>query len=113
MMIAPINGPRPAPESTWIKIAEEQAEDWANWSPDGKTLYFTSASDGHFCSWGQRIDANSHIPMGPAFAAQHLHGRWSYHQDGWSAGGGRIAVVLNESCHFGNYLALPQFWRRL
>jgi len=97
IMIASIDGPRPIPESSWIKIAEEQAEDWANWSPDGKTLYFTSARDGHFCLWGQRIDANSHTPVGPAFAAQHLHGRVSYHQDGWSARGGRIAMVLKES----------------
>jgi Tol biopolymer transport system component/DNA-binding winged helix-turn-helix (wHTH) protein len=97
IMIAPIDGPRPISESAWIKIAEEQAADWANWSPDGKTLYFTSARDGHFCLWGQRIDPNSHTPVGPAFAALHLHGRMSYKQDGWSAGGGRIAIVLNES----------------
>jgi Tol biopolymer transport system component/DNA-binding winged helix-turn-helix (wHTH) protein len=97
IMIAPVDGPRPVPESAWIKIAEEQAEDWANWSPDGKTLYFTSARDGHFCLWGQRIDAKSHTPAGPAFAVLHLHGRVSYHQDGWSAGGGRIAMVLQES----------------
>jgi Tol biopolymer transport system component/DNA-binding winged helix-turn-helix (wHTH) protein len=97
IMIAPIDGPRPVPESDWIKIAEEQAADWANWSPDGKTLYFTSARDGHFCLWGQRIDANSHTPVGPAFAALHLHGRVSYSQGGWSAGGGRIAMALNES----------------
>ncbi len=97
IMIAPIDGPRPIPESSWIKIAEEQPADWANWSPDGKTLYFTSARDGHFCLWGQRIDANSHTPVGPAFAAQHLHGRVFYDHDGWSAGGGRIAMVLNQS----------------
>jgi Tol biopolymer transport system component/DNA-binding winged helix-turn-helix (wHTH) protein len=97
IMIAPIEGPRPVPESAWIKIAEEQAEDWANWSPDGKTLYFASARDGHFCLWGQRIDANSHEPVGPAFAALHLHGRVSYVQGGWSAGGGRIAMALDES----------------
>jgi Tol biopolymer transport system component/DNA-binding winged helix-turn-helix (wHTH) protein len=97
IMIAPIDGPRPVPESAWIKIAEEQAEDWANWSPDGKTLYFTSARDGHFCLWGQRIDANSRTPVGQAFAAQHIHGRVSYDKGGWSAAEGRIALVLNES----------------
>jgi len=97
IMIAPIDGPGPIPESSWIKIAEEQPQDWANWSPDGKTLYFPSARDGHFCLWGQRIDPSSHTPVGPAFAAVHLHGRAFYEQDGWSAGGGRIAMVLNES----------------
>ena len=92
--IAPLDGPKPVPESAWIKIAEEGAEDWANWSPDGKTLYYMSARDGHTCLWGQRIDASSHRPMGEAFAVQHFHGRASYQQGGWSAAGGRIAVVL-------------------
>jgi Tol biopolymer transport system component len=96
IMIAPIDGPRPVPESAWIKITEEAAEDWANWSPDGKTLYFTSARDGHTCLWGQRIDASSHRPIGAAFAVQHFHGRATYRQGGWSAAGGRIAIVLQD-----------------
>lgn len=94
--IAPVDGPRPVPESAWIKITEEGVEDWANWSPDGKTLYFTSARDGHTCLWGQRIAADSHRPEGEAFAVQHLHGRASYQKGGWSAAGGRIAMVLEE-----------------
>jgi len=101
IMIAPVNletagGPKPVPESAWIKIAEEGSADRANWSPDGKTLYFTSARDGHACLWGQRIDADSHRPEGDAFAAQHFHGRGAYVQDAWSAAGGRIAIVLEE-----------------
>jgi eukaryotic-like serine/threonine-protein kinase len=97
IMIAPVeDGPKPVPESAWIEIAEEGAEDWANWSPDGKTLYFTSARDGHYCFWGQRIDAGSHRPEGESFAVEHLHGRASYVQKGWSAAGGRIAMVLSE-----------------
>jgi eukaryotic-like serine/threonine-protein kinase len=94
IMVAPLDGQTPVPESRWIKIAEEGAEDWANWSPDGKTLYFTSARDGHTCLWAQRIAAVSHIPVGEALAALHLHGRATYRQGGWSAKGGRIAMVL-------------------
>lgn len=94
--IAPVDGPKPVPESAWIEIAEEGAEDWANWSPDGKTLYFTSGRDGHTCLWGQRIEASSRRPVGGAFAVQHFHGRVSYQQGGWSAAGGRIAMVLRE-----------------
>jgi len=96
IMIAPVDGPKPVPESAWIKIAEEGAEDRANWSPDGKTLYFTSARDGHRCLWGQRIDERSHQPEGEAFAVEHLHGRARFGGEGWSAAGGRIAMVLNE-----------------
>jgi eukaryotic-like serine/threonine-protein kinase len=94
--IAPLDGVKPVAERSWIPIAEGSAEDWANWSLDGKTLYFTSPRDGHFCLWGQRLDANTHRPLGEAVAVQHLHGRASYQQGGWSAAGGRIAMVLRE-----------------
>ncbi len=94
--VAPVDGPKPVPESAWISIAEEGAEDWANWSPDGKTLYFTSGRDGHTCLWAQRLEAVSHQPAGNPFAVQHFHGRVSYQQGGWSAAGGRIAMVLRE-----------------
>jgi eukaryotic-like serine/threonine-protein kinase len=95
--IAPVDGPKPVPESAWITIAQSGSEDYAEWSPDGKTLYFPSGRDGHNCLWGQRIDQSSHRPVGEAFAVQHLHGRQSYRSgDGWSAAGGRIAMVLVE-----------------
>ncbi len=94
--IAPVDRPKPVPESAWITIAPSQAQDWANWSPDGKTLYFTSSRDGHRCLWGQRLEANSHRPVGEPFAVQHLHGRVSYQELGWSVAGGRIGFVLVE-----------------
>ena len=84
IMIAPFDPTKPTPESAWIQVAESGAEDWANWSPDEKVLYFTSARDGHICLWAQRIDAVSHRPLGEPFAAQHLHGHWFYRQgSGW------------------------------
>jgi WD40-like Beta Propeller Repeat len=70
---------------------------WANWSPDGKTLYFTSGRDGHDCLWGQWLEPGSHRPVGEAFSVQHLHGRVSYRQGGWSAAGGRIGMALVET----------------
>jgi serine/threonine protein kinase len=97
LAIAPFNGPQPIPESAWITIADLWIEDWTYWSPDGRTLYFPSARDGHRCLWGQRIDAVSHRPAGEAFAAWHFHGRAFYQQDGWSTAGRRIAIVLREN----------------
>jgi len=97
--IAPFAGPRPIPEDTWIPIADVWPEDWANWSPDGRTLYFPSERDGHRCLWGQRIDTVSHRPVGEPFVAWHFHGRESYAyccQDGWSAAAGRIAIALKQ-----------------
>jgi Tol biopolymer transport system component/DNA-binding winged helix-turn-helix (wHTH) protein len=96
ILVAPLDGPKPVPESAWIRISEGGAEDWANWSPDGKTLYFSSGRDGNPCLWGQRIDDGSHRPVGEVFTVQHLHGRFSYRLEGWSAAGGRIAMVFLE-----------------
>jgi serine/threonine protein kinase len=94
--IAPIDGPKPIPESAWVTIAQSGTQDWADWSPDGRTLYFTSGRDGHTCLWGQRLEADSRRPAGDAFSVQHLHGRVSYQHGGWSVAGGRIALVLAE-----------------
>jgi Tol biopolymer transport system component len=95
--IAPVDGPKPVPENAWITIAEAGAGDWADWSPDGKTLYFPSAKDGHNCFWGQRIEPSTHKRLGEPFAVQHFHGRVSYRSlGGWSIAGGRIAMVLVE-----------------
>ena len=95
--IAPTDGPKPVPESAWIPVAEVAPDDYANWSPDGKTLFFTSPQDGHSCPWGQRLDARTHRPTGDAFAVQHLHGRLGFGHGGWSAAGGRIALALVET----------------
>jgi serine/threonine protein kinase/Tol biopolymer transport system component len=95
--IAPFEGPRPIPESAWITIADASIEDWAYWSPDGKTLYSPSGRDGHRCLWGQRIDPVAHRPVGEPFAAWHFHGRAFYQQDGWSTAGGRTVIVLREN----------------
>ena len=97
--IAPFDGPRPIPESAWITISDVWTEDWAHWSPDGRTLYFPSERDGHRCLWGQRIDTVSHRPVGEPFVAWHFHGRASYAyccQNGWSAATGRIAIALKR-----------------
>jgi Tol biopolymer transport system component/DNA-binding winged helix-turn-helix (wHTH) protein len=97
--IASVDGVTPVPESAWIQVAEEGAEDGANWSFDGNTLYFTSSRDGNTCLWGQHLDRLSHRPLGQSFAVQHFHGRrrFFYKQGGWSAAGGHIAVVLREN----------------
>jgi hypothetical protein len=94
--IAPVDGPAPVPETAWIPIAAVDPQDRANWSPDGKTLYYTSHIDGHICLWGQKLDARSHKPVGDPFEVQHLHGRASYRERGWSAAAGRIVMPLVE-----------------
>lgn len=97
ILIAPIHGSTPVPESAWVPIADVAPDDYANWSSDGKTLYFTSGRDGFFCLWGRHIDPTSHHPAGDVFAVQHLHGRLSFRHGGWSAAAERIALALVES----------------
>ncbi len=109
--IAPIDGPKPIPESAWITITRAEAEDWANWSPDGKTLYFTSSRDGHKCLWAQRLAAGSYRPVGEPFPVQHFHGRVSYRRGGWSAAGGRIGIGPHGG--YGQYLDDVALWRTL
>ena len=97
IVIAPLDGPKPVGENAWIAIADEGPEDWANWSPDGKSLLFTSMRDGHTCIWAQRLDGASHKPVGEPFGVQHLHGRLAYSNLGWSANASRIVVTLSEA----------------
>jgi Tol biopolymer transport system component/DNA-binding winged helix-turn-helix (wHTH) protein len=96
IMIAPVNGTNLIPESEWIEVADARPDDWAIWSSDGRTLYFPSAKDGHSCFWGQRLDPDSHRPVGEPFAVLHLHGHLTYQQAGWSAAGGRLVLVATE-----------------
>jgi hypothetical protein len=97
IMIAPYRDGKGSKESDWINIANVTAEDWANWSPDGKTLYFTSPRDGHYCIWGQRLNASTYRPAGEPFPLLHLHSHSRYlPNNGWSLSDHSLAVVLNE-----------------
>jgi len=97
IVIAPYADGKGSREADWITIADGTSEDWANWSPDGKTLYFTSPRDGHYCLWGQRLDAATHRPSGEPFALLHLHSHTRYvPNNGWSLSNHSLAVVLND-----------------
>jgi Tol biopolymer transport system component len=97
---APASPPWPVAESKWVRIAEAGDEDRANWSPDGRSLYFTSGRDGHLCIWGQRLHPVLRRPAGEAFPVQHFHGALTLQHLGWAAENGSIFVVLRED--FGN-----------
>jgi eukaryotic-like serine/threonine-protein kinase len=92
--IAPLNGAQPIPENTWITIADVALDDYADWSPDGKTLYFSSPKDGNSCLWAQHIDPTTGRPVGKEFVVQHFHGRITFGHAGWMAAGGQIGFAL-------------------
>jgi Tol biopolymer transport system component len=94
--IAPLVGQKPVPQESWIQVADVSPDDYAHWSPDGKTLYFSSDRDGYACIWGRRLDPVSRRPVGDVFPVQHFHGLLSFGHGGWSATAGRIAISLVE-----------------
>jgi Tol biopolymer transport system component len=96
IFIAPSDGLKPIADHTWIPVAEVAPDDYASWSPDGSSMYFTSSRDGFTCLWGQRLEAVSHRPEGKAFAVEHFHGRLRMNHKGWSVSDTRIAITLEQ-----------------
>jgi Tol biopolymer transport system component len=61
-------------EKEWIPITDGQgAERYADWSPDGNTLYFLSEREGFRCIRGQRLDPTTKQAAGPPFDVFHFH----------------------------------------
>jgi len=61
--VAPFR-PGVKPEN-WITVAAANTEnDKPRWSPDGRTLYFTSLRDGFRCIWAQGLNPITKIPSG-------------------------------------------------
>ena len=71
--VAPVRESK-VPEKDWIQITDGQHWDAvAEFSPDGKTIYFLSHRDGFRCHWAIRVDASTKKPIGKPFAVQHYH----------------------------------------
>jgi Tol biopolymer transport system component len=72
--VTPFKGAVLHDEKDWIPITDGQGvERYADWSPDGNTLYFLSERDGFRCIRGQRLDPVSKHPAGPPFDVYHFH----------------------------------------
>jgi Tol biopolymer transport system component len=69
LYIAPVRE-SPVPRSEWILATDGDAK--AQFSPDGRLLYFLSGRDGFLCIWAQRLSPDMH-PIGKAFAVYHSH----------------------------------------
>ena len=73
LYVTPYHDRAPFPSQAWISITDASSWDTnAQWSPDGKLVYFVSTRDGYRCIWAQRLDAASK-PAGPAFGVYHFH----------------------------------------
>ncbi|MCC6344678.1 MAG: serine/threonine-protein kinase [Bryobacterales bacterium] len=60
------------PLTAWTPATAVSAGN-AEWSPDGRRLYFISEQDGYPCLWEQRLDGGSNRPLGGARAIRHFH----------------------------------------
>ena len=95
--IAPLREDTPILKRAWVMIADVGLDDYANWSLDSRTLYFSSPRDGNNCLWAQRIDPVTGRPIGEAFNVQHFHGRITFGHGGRMATSGRIGLALVET----------------
>jgi Tol biopolymer transport system component len=58
----------PVAGGTWTRITDgRQWDDKPRWSPDGRTIYFVSGSDGFFNVWGLRFDPATGKSVGQPF----------------------------------------------
>jgi len=58
----------PVAGGAWTRITDGRHwDDKPRWSPDGRTIYFVSGSDGFFNVWGIRFDPATGKPVGQPF----------------------------------------------
>jgi Tol biopolymer transport system component/predicted Ser/Thr protein kinase len=74
IFVAAFHGAAAIPEDQWIPITDGKGMDrYADWSSDGRLLYFLSERDGFRCIWAQRLDPATKHPSGEAFPVRHFH----------------------------------------
>ena len=67
IVIAPVQSQQIPREEQWITIAAETTVvDKAQWSPDGKLIYYLSEADGYRCIRARRLDPAEEGPYRPA-----------------------------------------------
>ncbi len=72
--VAPVNGYRQIPPSTWIPITEGTYWDSSPaWAPSGNTVYFVSQRDGHRCIYSIRLHPATRRTLGPPQPVRHFH----------------------------------------
>jgi len=89
-----------APDDHWVEIT--RALDFSRkprWSGDGKTIYYLSEKDGHWCVWGQHFNSVLGRAIGKAFPVQHFHDQkftpGNINADGLNLSGTGDSLYLN------------------
>jgi hypothetical protein len=74
ILLVPRTGTVAPPEDEWIAVTDGSSfEDKPRWSPDGRTIYFTSDRDSFRCLWAQRLDPVTRHPVGPPLHVYPFH----------------------------------------
>jgi serine/threonine protein kinase/Tol biopolymer transport system component len=74
LFVAPLPDSQRSGPGDWIAITD--ATSWldkAEWSVDGRLLYYVSSVDGYWCIWAQQLDQNTKHPLGGPVAVHHFH----------------------------------------
>lgn len=62
-----------APDSDRIQITTDSSNEKPRWSGDGKTIFYLSNRDGHWCLWGRHFDPASGRAVGNPFEVKDYH----------------------------------------
>ena len=63
------------PAKAWLPLT--QVGEWSDkpiWSDDGGAVYYHSKRDNFECLWGQKVEPESLLAIGPSRAVHHFHG---------------------------------------
>lgn len=98
IFVAPYRSGEAIPGPDWVAVTDGLHLDRnAVWNDRGDVLYFLSERCGFRCLWSQRLDPQTHTPLGEAVAVRHFHSA----QQGLSAIGDVGAIGLSYA---GGYL---------
>jgi Tol biopolymer transport system component len=102
LFVAPLNARLPIEPTRWIAVTSlgHDIDAQAQWSRDGRMLYFTSNRDGSTCLWAVRLDAATKKPLGEPFAVRHFHASPRMYSTAvypiFSVGSDRIVISLEQ-----------------
>jgi Tol biopolymer transport system component len=74
LFVARLTDSKSSSPGDWVAISDGSSWlDKAEWSVDGRLLYYLSSLDGYWCIWAQRLDEKTKQPLGGPAAVHHFH----------------------------------------